>query len=384
MTPDELTALVDEVLPVLRAGAAETDRLAAFPVKSLEALRQHRLMSLLVPAEFGGAGASLKTFLDLAQRLATACLSTAQVWAMHCAHVDVIRQYGSAELKARILPRIAAEQLFLASVTTEKGRGASLFTAHSPLTAVDGRLALDRSAPVVTGGAHADGFVITMRSAPSATEHEVTLIYADRDDLSVETAGDWDTLGMRGTESLAAHLTGDVPAGNVIGEAGRFADIARENMIPMSHLGWSACWLGAAQGALGAFLRCVAGTPAAEGDLFNDRLAAIRVDLELVSAYLTRVRQEVDQTRAAGGSLAHPRTQLQLNTLKVVASDLTFRAVDNLMKLAGLRLGYAKGSPIPIERSFRDARAASLMHSNDSIRVGIGALALLDRGVHLI
>jgi hypothetical protein len=55
-----------------------------------------------------------------------------------------------------------------------------------------------------------------------------------------------------------------------------------------------------------------------------------------------------------------------------------------MVQLAGLRIGYAKNSPVALERCFRDLRSASLNHSNDSLRVGIGAMSLLDRSVSLI
>ncbi|MFE3502654.1 acyl-CoA dehydrogenase family protein [Kitasatospora sp. NPDC059146] len=378
--------LVAGILPVLREQAAESDRRAAFPAASLETLREHRLLSLTVPQEYGGSGASTRLWTEVAQELAGACLSTAQIWAMHVSHVDAVVRYGSAELKADLLTRIGTEELFIASVTSEQGRGASLFTAHSPLVPDGDRVGIDRIAPVVTGGAHADGYLISMRAGAEASEHEVSLVYADRADLELATTGEWNALGMRATESVGMVIKGSAPARNVIGGSGRFADVARESMIPVSHLAWAACWLGAARGALSELVRFLWKSGRAEGasDLFHERLARIRVDLELASAYLTRVREEVDLARAEGRSLAHPRTQLQLNALKVATSDLAFRAVDNMVQLGGLRLGYLQDAPIPLERHFRDLRSASLTHANDGLRVGIGALSLLDRSVTLI
>ncbi|KAA2254635.1 acyl-CoA dehydrogenase [Solihabitans fulvus] len=377
--------LLAKVLPVLRDNAAAADEQAAFPSDSFQALRDNHLLSLVVPREYGGGGASLQTFLEVTGELAGACLSTGQLWAMHGSHVDTIVRHGSPELRADLLPRIAENELYIASATSEKGRSSSLFVAHSPLAADGDRVVVDRAAPVVSGGAHADGYLITMRASAEASEHDVCLVYADRHDLRTELAGEWNTLGMRATESIGMRLTGVVPASNVIGAGGQFAALARESMIPISHLSWSAAWLGAARGAFRELVRWFAKSGAPDmSDLFHERLARVRLDLELVSAYLTRVREEVDLARIEGGSVAHSRAQLQINALKVVASDLSFRAVDHMVQLAGLRIGYAKNSPIALERCFRDLRSASLNHANDGLRVGIGALCLLDRSVSLI
>jgi alkylation response protein AidB-like acyl-CoA dehydrogenase len=96
------------------------------------------------------------------------------------------------------------------------------------------------------------------------------------------------------------------------------------------------------------------------------------------------VLQEVERARREGTTLDSPRLQLQLNTLKIVASDLTFTAIDRMVQIGGLRNGYLKDSPLALERHFRDLRSASLNHANDTLTVGVGALSMLDRGVTLI
>lgn len=372
------------VVSVLAEHAARHDADASFPVESLEALREHHLMSLMVPAQFGGGGGSLETYVEVVQELAAGCLSTAQIYAMHVSHLDAIVRFGSAELKADVLRRVSADELYIASATTE--RGASLFSAHAPLVADRDGLVFERTAPVVTGGVHADGFLISVRASEASPEHEVSLVYVDRGDVEVEFLGEWDTLGMRATESVGMVFKGRTSERSVVGGHGRFAEVARESMIPASHLGWSASWLGAARGAFGELVRSLSKSAAAVdgSELLHERLARIRLDLELVSAYLTRVREEIEQARQENRSLAQPRIQLQVNALKICASDLTFRAVDHMVQLAGLRLGYMRQSPIALERHFRDLRSASLNHANDGLRVGVGAMCLLDHHVSLI
>lgn len=378
-------AALARVLPVLRQGAGEADDRSCFPHASMKALREEGLLGLIVPAQFGGRGASLRTFVSVAERMAGACLSTAHLWTMHCFQVDVITRHGSTALKDALLPRVAAGEVYIASVTSERGRPSDLFSAREPLRVDGDHLLVERSAPVVSGGAQAEGFLLTMRAAEDATEQQVSLVYADRRDLRVDENGGWDVMGMRATASGGLELSGRVPAENVVGPPGGFAEIARTSMIPLSHLGWSACWLGAARGALAdlvAWFR--ANGSSTPGELFYERLARIRVELELVSAYLHRVLEQVEQARAEGRSLAEPRAQLQLSALKVIASEHTFRAVDRMVEMGGLRLGYGRRSPVPLERHFRDLRSASLNHANDALWTGIGALTLLDRSVSLI
>lgn len=384
-------SLVDQVAPILREHAAAHDESATFPEESLAALRQAGLLGLLVPIEYGGLGGDLATFLEVAQGLSAHCLSTGQIWAMHCFQVDAIVRYGAPELVSTLLPRIAAGEVYIASVTSERGARSNLYTANSPLHTSGGEVIIDRIAPVVTGGQAADGYLITMRASPTARETEVSFVYADRTDVQTETTGDWNALGMRATESVGMVLKGAVPAYNVVGGPGRFPEIARESMVPLSHLGWSACWLGAARGGMSDLVRWAAraGVGRSRGDegrsdLFYERIGRIRMSLELVSAYLTRVREEIERARRENTTLDGPRHQLQLNTLKIAASELTFQAVNAMVQVAGLRAGYLKDSELALERRFRDLRAASLNHANDTLTVGVGALSMLDRNVTLI
>jgi acyl-CoA dehydrogenase len=372
---------------VLSANAADADDKARFPVQSMAAIRDAGLLGLLVPAEHEGAGAGLDDFVAVARVLGGACQSTALAWVMHCQQVDAIARFGQPALQRDVLPRVARGELYIASVTTERGKGGHLLTAEAPLRAENGRLRIERDAPVVTGVTAADGFLITMRAGADAPPHEVSLVYADRGDLAVDELGDWDTLGMRGTQSLGVRLSGDVAAANVVGPPGGFREVAVESMIPLAHLGWSACWLGAAQAALSALVGSLRqpGQRWADtsSDLVLERLARIRIDLELTSGYLHRVQQEVSEARAQRRSVGDPPTQIHLNTLKVCAAELTFRAADRMVQFAGLARGYARNSALPLERVFRDLRAASLNYANDRLLTATGSLALVDRSVTL-
>jgi acyl-CoA dehydrogenase len=375
---------VADVLPVLREEAPVCDEHACFPERGLQALRDSGLMGLLVPVEYGGLGGRLGDLVYVAGELAGACLSTAMIWAMHCQQVAALVGHARPPLRSRLLPEIGAGNVYVASVTSEKGKGGHLLSAASPLQRVDGRLRLHRDAPIVTGGLHADGFLITMRDSESAPPNAVTLIYADRADLTVETSGDWNPLGMRGTHSVAMRLTGDLDDTNVVGAAGDFRTVAVSRFIPAGHVAWAACWLGAARSALQAVLQLMR-DPRARGqfnfqsDLLRSRLARVRLDLDTVAALLGQVVRDVEE----GDDLEAVPVQLRLNGLKILASERTFETVDTLIQLVGLRHGYLRNAGIPLERMFRDLRSASLNYANERLLLANGALTLVDQGVTL-
>jgi acyl-CoA dehydrogenase len=379
----------EDLVPVLRQHAAAVDRTARFPVASLEALRHSGLLGLTVPAEYGGRDGDLHDLTAVAQVLAGGCLSTAMVWAMHCQQVDSLVRYAAPALVKEVLGRVAAGECYIASVTTEPASGGALLTAAAALSERDGVLVLRREAPVVTGGEHADGFLITMRDSADAPANHVTLVYADRAQLQLEPSGTWDPMGMRGTESVALRITGEFPSDQVVGERGAYRTIALESMIPLAHLAWSACWLGAARSAYADVVGLLRSRQRPrsldpDSELVADRLARARLDLELVSGYLAGVVTEVTDRRADGRSMDTSSTQIHLNALKVAAAELTFRSVDSLVRLCGLGTGYLKNSPVPLERHFRDLRSASLNFADDRLLRAMGKLSIRDRSVQLI
>ncbi|MCP2243430.1 acyl-CoA dehydrogenase family protein [Lentzea aerocolonigenes] len=378
-TRRDLAAAVDEVAAVAAEHADATDERAEFPVAVLEALRETGLLGLLVPLEHGGFGGGIDDLVDTSIALGRTDMSVAMIFAMHCQQVAAITRHARRELADELLPEIAAGRMYLASVTTEAGKGGHLLTAVSELTACGGLLTVDRFAPIVTGGLHADGFLITMRGVDATSDNDVSLVFARRDQLDVRVSGDWNPLGMRASHSSALQLTGTVPNGQIVGEPGRFDRVVSETFGPMAHLGWSAAWLGTAAGALSRVLRTLRKDHrgSLDSELLLTRISRARQRLDTVHALLRRT----SACFASGEDMSRPSRQLMLNALKITASEECHRAVEDLVEAVGLRHGYLKGSPTRLERTLRDLRSASLNYSNDRLHLADGRLALLDQEV---
>ncbi|WP_367139691.1 MULTISPECIES: acyl-CoA dehydrogenase family protein [Streptomyces] len=384
LTAASLTQRTDQVAAVTAEHLARTDRDASFPVEALAEMRRTGLLGLLVPASHGGLGGTTEDVVTASIALGRTDMSVAMIFAMHCQQVAALVRYGNQRLRDELLPEIAAGRVYLASVTTEAGKGGHLLSSESALTARDDELLIDRFAPIVTGGEYADGFLVTMQSPAPASPNQVSLVYAHRDQLTIERSGDWQPLGMRASHSVALRLTGTVPAHHVVGEHGDFRTIVTTVFAPMAHLGWSACWLGTAAGALSRVVKLLRG-PQSRGrvnldsELLLTRLSQARQRIETVHALLAHTQQVVATT----DDLSVPRVQLLLNSLKITAAEECHQAVDGLIDAVGMRHGYLKDSPTRLEHSLRDLRSAALNYSNDRLHLVDGKLALLDAEVRL-
>ena len=375
---------VQDVATVAAEHLARHERDATFPTEALDRMRDTGLLGLLVPRGHGGLGGTSADVIRAGTALGRVDMSVAMILVMHCQQVAALVRYAHPRLRDELLPEIAAGRVYLASVTTEAGKGGHLLTSRSALTAHEDGLAVDRFAPIVTGGEHADGFLVTMQSPHSTSSQDVSLVYAHRDQLKIERSGDWEPLGMRSSHSVALRLTGTVPDHQVIGEHGAFRTIVTNVFAPMAHLGWSACWLGTAAGALSRVVKLLRspknrGRADLDSELLLTRLSRARQRVDTVHALLEQTRRTVEQAP----DLSVPRVQLLLNGLKITAAEQSYRAVDDLVDAVGMRHGYLKDSPTRLEQSLRDLRSAALNYSNDRLHLVDGKLALLDSEVRL-
>ncbi|WP_411104861.1 acyl-CoA dehydrogenase family protein [Streptomyces sp. cmx-4-9] len=383
-------ALAHRLAPVLETvgqHAAESDEKAAFPLEGLTAMRTSGLLGLLVPARYGGLGGSVPDLLAASQTIARQDMSAAMVFAMHGQQVAALVHHASEDLRERVLPRVARGDLYLGSVTTEAGKGGHLLSSQTGTRRTGDLVELDRMAPIVTGGAHADAYLITALAPGATSDGQVSLVYAERDQLDVQVLGGWDPMGMRGTHSVPMRFTGAVPHDQVVGAHGDFRKVTVDVFAPLAHLGWSACWLGTAAGALSRTLRFLRSPEERrrrdlKGELLLTRLARARQRIDTVQAMLSHTADVYGTLSAEerGG----PPWQLLVNALKVTASEQCPAAVEELVELVGLRHGYLRNQPLALERALRDLRSASLNYGNDRLQLANGSLSLLDQEATLV
>ncbi|WP_109002322.1 acyl-CoA dehydrogenase family protein [Streptomyces rishiriensis] len=359
-----------------------TERDATFPAEALAELRSTRLLGLQVPKEEGGLGGTLGDLIEAGLALGRTDMSLGMIFVMHCQQAEAVVRHASSPLREELIPLLAEGKLYLASVTTESGKGADLFKSEAPLHEAEGVLEVDRTVPISTGATSADGFLITMRSPYATADQHVSLVYAHRHQLHVEVTGQWNPMGMRATHSPPLKLSGRIPAHQVIGEHGAFHRIVQSVFGPLAHLGWSAVWLGTASGALSRVLRLLR-DPAGRrrfdlgSELLLSRLSGARQRLETVHALLRRT-----QALAEGGTdWSVTGHQLLLNNLKITAAEECYAAVDELIDAVGLAHGYLQDSPTRLEKALRDLRSAALNYSNDRLHLADGRLCLLDPDV---
>src|ERR1700687_3356710 len=115
------------VAAVAAAKAEDVDRMARFPKAAIDAARDQKLLGVQIPPEFGGDGASIFDVTDMCYTLGRACASTAMIFAMHQTKGACLAGHGPGSgWHEALMRRVAAEQLLLASSTTEGQNGGNV------------------------------------------------------------------------------------------------------------------------------------------------------------------------------------------------------------------------------------------------------------------
>jgi acyl-CoA dehydrogenase len=360
--------------------AAEVDRQARFPHETFEALRNARMLSVLVPADLGGAGARLTDVAGAVEALGRHCASSGLIYAMHHIQVASIVRHGRSPWARDFLAKVAARELLLASATTEAGVGGDVRSSVCAVetTATGFRLAKD--APVISYGAHADAVLVTARRTTESPASDQVLVVVPMTGATLEHRSGWDTLGFRGTCSDGYLLTAAGEHGQVLSDP--YADISAKTMLPTSHILWSSVWLGMATSAVDlarAYIRAEARKKPGTTPPAAARLAQLMAVLEEMRALVHGAAADYDAALDEDEVLSSLAFAIRMNSVKTAASTLLVDIVGQALTVCGMA-GYREDSPFSLGRHLRDAYGALLMINNDRIFAATAQMLLIHKG----
>ena len=374
--------VADEIAAV---HADDVDREARFPVEAVDALREQRALSALVPEDLGGAGVSLRAIAEACFVLGRRCGATAMVFAMHQIQVaTIVRHLDGSAFFEDYVRRLVAEQRLIASVTSEVGTGGDMSKSVAALTPVDGapgRRSFEKQAPTVSYGQHADDLLTTLRAHPTAEPGEQVAVLHDAAATELEVTGTWDPLGMRGTCSPGFVVRAEVPAEQVL--PAPFSTIATETMVPVSHLLWAHVWLGIATDAFDrarAFVRAAARRAPGEPVPAAVKLSHVMTQLSLLRAEVHSALEEFLAADEDRERLATMAFALHFNNLKMAASEQAPRVCQGAMGVCGI-VGFKNDTPFSIGRHLRDSMSAALMVANERLHQTNAGLLLIAKEV---
>jgi acyl-CoA dehydrogenase len=356
------------VASVAKAYADGVDQKGSFPEEAVNAMKAERLLSIQIPVDLGGEGASTGEIAELCSIIAQSCASSAMIFAMHHIKLSSLVEHGvKSDWHRDFMRHVVGDQLLLGSATTEGGIGGNLRNSICAIEVEGDVCRLTKDATVISYGARADAILITSRAHKDAVSTDQVMTVFLKDQYSLVKTQEWDTLGMRGTCSEGFLFTGEAPAVQIFPKP--FAEIAAQSMLANSHILWSGVWYGIAVDAVAraqAFVRGAAKkTPGVvpPGAL---RLAEVSNLLQMMKSNVVaavKVYQDAKQDEEKLSSVAFA---VAMNNVKIASSETILVIINHAMLICGI-MGYKNGTPFSLGRHLRDAHSAQLMISNDRI-----------------
>jgi len=366
------------VAAIAAAEAEDVDRQARFPQASIDAARAQKLLGSQIPLEFGGDGASIFNITDMCYTLGRACSSTAMIFAMHQTKIACLVRHGAgSKWHETLMRRVAAEQLLLASSTTEGQNGGNVRSSSAAVEQNGTGISLVRNATVISYGAQADGIVTIARRANDAAASDQVLVAFTKDNYTLERSLEWETLGMRGTCSAGFELKATGSAEQIFPEG--YDKIHAQTMTPVAHLCWASVWAGIAAASVERaqlFIRKAARGAGGQMPPGAAHFTAAKMTLAKLRAMVTSNLDTYAAHEHDERALSSLDFQSQINLLKVEASELAVATVMSAMRACGLS-GYRNDGDFSVGRHLRDALSAPLMINNDRILANIATASLM-------
>lgn len=368
--------LPDDLLATFRERAVAYDRDNGFFTETLEDLRSRGYLRLFVPEDLGGLGASVLDVTRLQRRLAGADPAAALGINMHlvvtgAALVATRRGLASAR---RVLEAAARDELFAFGIS-EAGNDVMLFDSWSTALPDGNGYRVDGTKIFTSMSPAWEHLVVHAKVAGEDGTDRLVFGILGRGD-GVRVLDDWDTHGMRASQSCTTVLTGAPLAADDVLDltpVGPTQDPLRFGIFGVFELTLASVYCGVAERAVAVTRDIVVGRPSrSKGIVHADdpdirwRLADAAIGLDGAVLQIEKLAWDLDAVGAeapVGGATDHgPRWYLHFSGVKSRTTEAALRAVEQCLRSAGGRHYYRSSE---LERLSRDVRAAMYQPSDE-------------------
>ncbi|MEG2032761.1 MAG: acyl-CoA dehydrogenase family protein [Janthinobacterium sp.] len=196
--PQDAIGIAHRLAARLAETANARDQAGGHAAQEREWLRDSGLLTLSIPVEFGGQGASWPAVYQVIRILARADSALAHVFGFHHLQLAGLQLYGSAQQQRRLLTLTVDERLFWGNALNPLDKR----VVATESTGGDGYL-LDGIKSFASGSVGSDWLTVSAWHAPTQTAL-IAALPTRQDGVTVQA--DWDAFGQRQTDSGNVHF----------------------------------------------------------------------------------------------------------------------------------------------------------------------------------
>jgi len=366
----------------------EMERNARMPDSVVHGLAKMGLFGLSIPSEYGGTDADAISAGIAGEEIGRADLScaTAVLYLVPVSWSHVLSKFGSADLKKKTLPKIAAGKGFLGIATTEAGVGSDLANMTTTAKKVGNEYVLNGEKLYISGIREASeqmsdgsGYLTLAKTSDQGTRG-LSFFFVPFKNTPGLTPTYLEEMGRRGM-SAGGFLMKDVhiPAENLVGEEGKGFYYAMEGFDYARAIIAAVC-CGAANAALEAGMEYIKqrkafDTPIGRYEGIQFKLAEdyARVDAARLLAYRALWMYDQEQKKKIFGRFEVSKA---IAEAKMLAPVTAFETINDVLQWFG---AYGYTLDCPIEMGLRGVRSYMLAEGSTEIMKIIVARELLGK-----
>jgi butyryl-CoA dehydrogenase len=356
----------------VRPNVRQNDREEKFASGELRRLGELGCCGMLIPEEWGGAGADSIAYVlkleevarvDAAMAVALSVTNSVVAWPLY--------KHGTEAQRRKYLSQLARGEILGSFCLTEAQAGSDSAALQTRARRDGDVYRLDGVKTWVTSGGQSGLYIVFAKTDPQAGARGVTAFLLEPGFSGFRISRYEDKMGLRSSRSAEITLTDcQVPVENRLGEEGQGLRIALE-ALEGGRVGIAAQAVGIAQGAFEAAVsyakqRRAFGKTIGEFQAIQFMLADMQTEIEAARGLVWQAAWLRDTGAAHVGSAA--------SQAKLYASEMVNRVAYKAVQIHG-SMGYSRESDV--ERMYRDARVISIYEGTSEIQRMIIARDLL-------
>jgi len=351
--------------------ALEMDEQGGTPQELLDEIAELGYLGFTVPEEYGGMGFGAVTFAGVLEELCAGCAGFGIILSVHCSLCcEIIKLFGSDELKQKYLPLMATGEKIGAYCITEPNAGTDVSAISTTAEDKGDHYLLNGTKTFVTNGGIAGLFVVFAVTDPEAGRKGLSCLIVEADAEGIMIGKPEKKCGMKASDTREINFSDvKVPKDNLCGNLGDGFKMAL-TILNSGRIGVSFQSIGIAQSALNEAIkyskeRVQFGKPIAAFQAIQFKIAemATRLDAARLLAY-----------RAAHIKDAGKPLQREASMSKLFCSQMANYVVNEAVQIHG---GYGYMKEYAVERYFRDARVTEIYEGTSEAQKMVVARDLL-------
>ncbi|MBV7485069.1 isovaleryl-CoA dehydrogenase [Bordetella sp. BOR01] len=200
--------------------AAEVDRSDQFPMDLWRKFGELGVLGMTASEEYGGANLGYLAHMVAMEEISRASASVGLSYGAHsnlC--VNQIHRNGTADQKARYLPKLISGEHVGALAMSEPGAGSDVVSMKLRADKKGDRYVLNGTKMWITNGPDADTLVVYAKTDPQAHQRGITAFLVEKSFKGFSVAQKLDKLGMRGSHTGELVFQDcEIPEENVLGQ----------------------------------------------------------------------------------------------------------------------------------------------------------------------